>query len=92
VARRTAARGGCDRFCGRLPGGCLAGDCNGPGHGGLAGLAGAGFTGAGAGWADAADEMTSEAAMVAIKTCVGEGIGINVTGSEKEGSRNVYNF
>jgi len=36
--------------------------------------------------------MTSEAAMVAIKTCVGEGIGINVTGSEKEGSRNLYNL
>ena len=62
------------------------------GTAGLAGLAGAGFTGVGAGWADAGDEMSSEAAIVAIKTYVGEGIGINVTGSEKKGSRNLYNL
>jgi len=51
---------------------------------GAAGLTGADPTGAGAGWAHTADEMTSEAAMVAITTRLGEGIGINVTGSEKE--------
>ena len=33
VARRAAARGRRDRFCGRLPNRCLAGDCNGSGHG-----------------------------------------------------------
>jgi hypothetical protein len=54
---------------------------------GAAGLAGAGLTGAGAGWAHTADEMISEAAMVAITTWIDAGIGINVTGSEKEEAR-----
>jgi hypothetical protein len=54
---------------------------------GAAGLAGAAPGGAGAGCADRADEMTSEAAMVAITIRIDEGIGINVTGSEKKEAR-----
>jgi hypothetical protein len=36
--------------------------------------------------------MTSEAAMVAITTRIDEGIGINVTGSDQEGSRDFYSL
>jgi len=50
------------------------------------------LTGAGAGWAKAADEITSEAAMVAITTRIDEGVGINVTGSDQEGSRDFYSL
>jgi len=59
---------------------------------GAAGLAGAGLTGAGAGWANTDDEITSEAAMVTITIRMEEGIGINVTGSDQEGSRDLYSL
>jgi hypothetical protein len=59
---------------------------------GAAGLAGAGLTGAGAGWANTDDEMTREAAMVAILARINEGIGINVTGSHQEGSLDLYSL
>jgi len=59
---------------------------------GAAGLAGAGLTGAGAGWANTDDEITSEAAMVTITIRMGEGIGINVTGSDQKGNRDLYSL
>ena len=81
VARRAAARGHC--ATGRATG-CWPGVATGLGEARAAGLAGAGLTGAGAGWADTDDEMTREAAMVAIIARIDEGIGINVTGSHQE--------
>jgi hypothetical protein len=42
------------------------------------------LTGAGAGWAKADDETTSEAAIIAIRERLDDGIGIKVTGSGQE--------
>ena len=52
------------------------------GLGAAAGLAGVGLTGAGAGWAIATEESTTDAAM----TTKNLGNGINVTGSKRMGA------